>query len=87
MSADAQARRAAIQLEVTAVAVRYQSDTAPEAPGERTAGILQAVDYLAISDDVTDQRYALLELAGRCQAWLEDIEATSQNPNPQEDPA
>lgn len=74
-SRDALARRTAVQREMTAVAARYESDTAPQAPGERHTGIIEAHDCLVLSDE-TDLQYALLELAGRCQAWLEHLAMT-----------
>lgn len=77
-STDTQARRTAIQHEVTAVAVRYESDTAPETPGERFADIAALGDHLTtwVFDGDPADPAVLLELAGRCQAWLEHIATT-----------
>jgi hypothetical protein len=68
MSVDAGARRAAVLFEIAAPADLYEADVAPQSDGERFAGVLSLGDSLSWE---ACARGPLLELAGRCLAWLE----------------
>lgn len=73
MTVDSNARRQAILYEVAAVATRYEQDTACETPGERLAGVLGAADSVAVWGEHAADTAWLVELAGRCVAWLEHL--------------
>jgi hypothetical protein len=78
-SVDARARRAAVLFEIAAVADRYEQDTGPGSYGERLGDLLATADGVLLAYEsvgVEGFNPAVLELAGRCLAWLEaDAEA------------
>lgn len=72
MTVDSNARRQAILYEIAAVATRYEQDTAPGFGFERKTDLRDALEQL---DHYYDMPGPLIELAGRCVAWLENLEA------------
>jgi hypothetical protein len=64
---DSVARRQAILFEVAAVATRYEQDTLGRDTDERWDDL-----YGLITGDMSPS--VLVELAGRCVAWLEHLE-------------
>lgn len=75
MTVDSVARRQAILFEIAAVAIRYEQDTAPDDDeGLRTTHLYKSMEHV---DESSDDALApaITELAGRCVAWLEYLEA------------
>lgn len=73
MTVDSNARREAILFEISAVAIRYEQDSAPSDPRERRRDLKASLERVA-TDTPSAPRAALTELAGRCVAWLEHLE-------------
>ncbi len=72
---DRKSRRAAVLFEIAAVADRYEQDTPPGSSSVRLAGVHEAARQVRLRSCPRSQ---LLELAGRCLAWLEADAADAQ---------
>jgi hypothetical protein len=75
MTVDSNARRQAILFEVAAVSARIAADESITDPAHQLVALADSWDAVVFFSDTGEAERTLVELAGRCVAWLEHLES------------